>query len=230
MPDVAQNRLLAQLSSTQLEHLGPHLRPIEPAYGEVLIEQDQPCHAVFFPLPGAVLSLARQAEDGTVVEVGVIGNEGMAGVAAVLDPHRHLDRGQVQATGTFLGLDASVFSGEIGRDAQLRALFFRYLNAFLMQVAQTALCNRLHALEQRLARWLLMMHERVGRDELRLTQEFLADMLGTRTAGVNESVHALVRAGVIAHARQRMTVVDRAGLERMACECYAVAREEMLRV
>jgi hypothetical protein len=160
----------------------------------------------------------------------VIGSEGIGGIASVLDPRRNIDRGVVQAEGAFAVMPVPVFTAELVRDAEVRGLFFRYTNAFLMQIAQTALCNRLHLLEQRLARWLLMMHDRVESDVMRMTQEFLAHMLGTRLAGVNEGIASLVRAGLIAHARQRVTVIDRTGLERAACECYAVAKEEMDRV
>lgn len=225
MQELQSNRVLARLPS--LQRLA---RVIEPPYGKTLIEENEPSELVYFPLEGAVLSLTRSVRDGTQVEVGVIGSEGIGGIAGVLDPRRQIDRGVVQAEGAFGTIAVSAFSDELGRDADTRALFFRYTNAFLMQVAQTALCNRLHLLEQRLARWLMMMHDRVGRDEMRMTQEFLSHMLGTRIAGVNEGIASLVRAGLIAHARQRVTVIDRDGLEGAACECYAVARDEMQRV
>lgn len=225
MQPLESNRILAALP-----RLEPLVQVLEPPYGAVLIEQQVPSELVYFPLAGAVLSLTRTVQDGTQVEVGVIGSEGIGGIAGVLDPRRALDRGVVQAEGTFGAIAVGAFNEEIGRDPDVRALFFRYTNAFLMQVTQTALCNRLHLLEQRLARWLLMMHDRVQRDEMRMTQEFLAHMLGTRLAGVNEAIASLVRAGLIATARQRVTVIDRQGLELAACECYAVARDEMLRV
>lgn len=225
MPELESNRILAKL---------PVLHGLaevqQPPYAATLIEQNEPSLFVYFPLAGAVLSLTRSVLDGTQVEVGVIGFEGIGGIAGVLDPRRSMDRGVVQAEGAFGVIPVATFAEELGRDAAVRALFFRYTNAFLMQVAQTALCNRLHLLEQRLARWLLMMHDRVQSDEMRMTQEFLAHMLGTRLAGVNEAIASLVRAGLIAHARQRVTVIDRAGLEGVACECYAVARDEMHRV
>ncbi|HJQ38893.1 MAG TPA: Crp/Fnr family transcriptional regulator [Thermoanaerobaculia bacterium] len=224
MQNLEANRVLAAL---------PQLRAqteiLEPPYGDTLIEQGEPSPLVYFPLPGAVLSLTRAVQNGTQVEVGVIGFEGIGGIAGVLDPRRSIDRGVVQAEGTFATISVAAFTRLLGSDDAVRALFFRYTNAFLMQVAQTALCNRLHLLEQRLARWLLMMHDRVQCNEMRMTQEFLSHMLGTRVAGVNEAVASLVRAGLIAHTRQRVTVLDRGGLEAAACECYAVARDEMER-
>ena len=225
MGSLESNRVLAAL---------PNLRQlaqvVTPHYGATLIEQNRPSELVFFPLKGAVLSLTRSVASGAQVEVGVIGSEGIGGIAGVLDPRRQIDSGLVQAEGPFGTIPVATFNDVLGRDAEVRALFFRYTNAFLMQVAQTALCNRLHLLEQRLARWLLMMHDRAQSDEMRMTQEFLSHMLGTRLAGVNEGIASLVRAGLIAHARQRVTVLDRAGLEAAACECYAVARNEMERV
>lgn len=215
---------------TTLPKLQRFSRVIHPEYGATLIEQNQPNDLVYFPLKGAVMSLTRSVANGTQVEVGVIGFEGIGAIASILDPRRSIDRAVVQAEGAFSVIPLATFCDEIGRDAEVRALFFRYTNAFLMQVAQTALCNRLHLLEQRLARWLLMMHDRVASDEMRMTQEFLAAMLGTRLAGVNEGIGSLVRDGLIAHTRQRVTVIDREGLERAACECYAVIRDEMQRL
>jgi CRP-like cAMP-binding protein len=228
--DVHSNSILGQLSAGQLERLRPNLRCIEGPLGKVLIEQGQPSPVVFFPLRGAVLSLTRETESGAQVEIGVIGSEGIAAIAALLDPRRHLDRGMVQGPGSFMTLPTHVLDAEIARDPELRALVFRYINAFLMQIAQTAICNRLHPLEQRLARWLLMMNDRIEGQDMRLTQEFLSHMLGTRLAGVNEGIQSLARAGLIAHARQLIRVIDREGLEQAACECYAVARDEMRRV
>lgn len=225
MQELQSNRVLARLPQLHAE-----TQILQPPYGKTLIEQGEPSLFVYFPLPGAALSLTRAVQNGTQVEVGVIGFEGIGGIAGVLDPRRSIDRGVVQAEGTFGVIPVATFTDFLGRDAEVRALFLRYTNAFLMQVAQTALCNRLHLLEQRLARWLLMMHDRAQSDEMRMTQEFLSHMLGTRLAGVNEGIASLVRAGLIAHARQRVTVLDRAGLEAAACECYAVARAEMERV
>ena len=226
MSAMESNRILAGLTDAGRERLAPHLKAIEPAYGTALIEQDQQNPVVYLPLQGAVLSMTRTAENGTTVEVGVIGREGIGGISAFLEPARSIDRGQVQAVGTFYELSTSALDAAIVADATLRALVFRYMNAFLMQVTQTALCNRLHAVEQRLARWLLMMHDRTGTDEMRMTQEFLAHMLGTRLAGVNEAIQSLERIEAISHARQRVTVNDRAALEGVACECYEVIRGE----
>lgn len=224
-----ENQLLQLLPAATLRRLEPHLRRVEPAYAAVILEQDAHCEFGYFPLRPAVVSFTRQTESGTMIEVGLIGFEGFAGVSTLLDPRRQLDRGLMQSEGPLLEVPIAVMREEIGKDAALRELIFRYLAAYLMQVAQSALCNRLHNVEQRLAKWILMFHDRTG-DEWRMTQEFLANMLGVRTAGVNEAIRAAEEARVIGHARQRLTVLDRKGLEARACECYAAVKQEFDRI
>lgn len=227
---VLDNQLLKALSPATLDRLKPHLRETAPALGAVVLEQDSHCEYGYFPLRGGVVSMTRQVEDGTMIEVGVIGFEGFAGVSTMLDPRRQLDRGLVQGEGKFLEIPIPFLREEIGRNPELRDLMFRYTAAFLMQVAQTALCNRLHNVPQRFARWILMMHDRLGGDDLRITQEFLAHMLGVRTAGVNEAIRDAEAKRLVEHGRQRVKVLDRTGLERQACECYATVKEEFDRV
>jgi CRP-like cAMP-binding protein len=226
---VIDNQLLQALPAATLDRLTPHFREIAPSLGSVLLEQDTRCEFGYFPLRGGVVSMTRQVESGEMIEVGVIGFEGFAGISTLLDPRRQLDRGLIQGEGSFLEIPIAFLRAEIGRDPELREILFRYTAAFLMQVAQTALCNRLHAVPQRFARWILMMIDRVG-DDVRITQEFLAHMLGVRTAGVNEAIRDAVAAGLIDHGRQRVTVRDRKGLEAQACECYAVVKTEFDRV
>ena len=227
---VHENQLLSYLSASALDRLSPHLRRVEPPLGSVLLEQDTHCELGYCPLRGGVVSMTRQVEDGQMIEVGVIGWEGFAGISTLLDPRHQLDRGLVQGEGTFLEIPIAFLREEIGRNAELRELMFRYTAAFLMQVAQTALCNRLHNVQQRFARWLLMMHDRLLTDDLRITQEFLAHMLGVRTAGVNEAIQNAEAAGLVRHSRQRVAVLDRAGLEAEACECYAAVKANFDRI
>ena len=227
---MVENQLLAACSPELQRRLQSHSRTVTPNLGTALLEQDTHCEYGYFPARGAVMSMTRQVEDGQMIEVGVIGYEGFAGVSTLLDPRRQLDRGLVQGEGPFVEIPIAFLREELGRDAELRNLIFRYTAAFLMQVAQTALCNRLHNMQQRFARWVLMMHDRLGGDDLRITQEFLAHMLGVRTAGVNEAIQNAEAAGLIEHGRQRVTVLDRKGLERQACECYAVVKNEFDRV
>jgi len=226
---VYENQLLRLLPAETLARLEPHLREVTPAYASVILEQDAHCEFGYFPLRPCVVSFTRQVTDGTMIEVGLIGFEGFAGTSTLLDPRRQLDRGIIQNEGTLLEIPIALMREEIGRDAVLRELIFRYLAAYLMNVAQSALCNRLHNVEQRLARWILMFHDRTG-DELRMTQEFLASMLGVRTAGVNEAIRNAEEARLIQHGRQRLTVLDRTGLEARSCECYAAVKAEFDRI
>ena len=222
---VHENELLQLLPPATLRRLEPHMREVRPAYASVVLEQDARCEFGYFPLRPCVVSFTRQTENGTMIEVGLIGCEGFAGTSTLLDPRRQRDRGLIQSEGPLLEIPIAVMREEIGRDAALRELVFRYVAAYLMQVAQSALCNRLHTVEQRLAKWILMFHDRTAQ-EWRMTQEFLANMLGVRTAGVNEAIRAAEEARVIGHARQRLTVLDRKGLEARACECYAAVKQE----
>lgn len=224
------NQLIAACSPGLQARLQEHSRTVKPTLGTVLLEQDAHCEYGYFPTRGAVMSMTRQVEEGQMIEVGVIGYEGFAGISTLLDPRKQLDRGLVQGEAPFVQVPIQFLRDELGRDVELRNLFFRYTAAFLMQVAQTALCNRLHNVQQRFARWILMMHDRLVGDDLRITQEFLAHMLGVRTAGVNEAIQSAEAAGVIEHGRQRVTVLDRKGLEKQACECYAVVKQEFDRV
>lgn len=219
-----ENQLLSYLSEASRRRLAPQLRCVEPAFGSTVLEQDTHCEFGYFPLRGGVVSMTRQVKDGQMIEVGVIGWEGFAGISTLLDPRHQLDRGIIQGEGSFLEVRIEFLREEIGRNAELREIMFRYTAAFLMQVAQTALCNRLHSVPQRFARWILMMHDRLATSELRITQEFLAHMLGVRTAGVNEAIRDAEATGLVAHSRQRVTVLDRAGLEAEACECYAAVK------
>lgn len=223
------NGLLRLLPAATVNRLRPHLREINPAYGAVLLEQDARCEYGYFPLRPAVVSMTRQAEDGAMIEVGIIGFDGFAGTSTLLDPRIQRDRGVIQSEGPLLEVPIALIREEFVHDAALRELIFRYIAAFLMQAGQSALCNRLHTVEQRFARWMLMFHDRTA-DELRMTQEFLANMLGVRVAGVNEAIRSAEEAGIIAHARQRLTILDRAGLEARACECYAAVKAEYDRI
>ena len=230
MQAMSDNRLLESLSPATRKALSSNLREITPQLGGVLLEQDTHCEYGYFPLRGGVVSMTRQVANGEMIEVGVIGYEGFAGISTLLDPRRQLDRGLVQGEGGFLEIPVKVLRDEMGRNTELRDLMFRYTAAFLMQVAQSALCNRLHNVPQRFARWILMMHDRLGEGDLRITQEFLSHMLGIRTAGVNEAIRDAAAGGLIEHGRQRITVVDRKGLEKAACECYAAVTIELDRV
>jgi CRP-like cAMP-binding protein len=195
------------------------------ARGHPLHEPGTRIAHVYFPRTGVASIVARFA-DGGAVEVATIGNEGLVGLSAYLADGRNPFDVFVQVPGQMARMDAGAFLLEVRGCAALRDLVRRYAYALLFQVGQSAACNRAHPLEQRCARWLLMTHDRVVGDQIELTQEFLAEMLGVRRAGVTHAANALKRKGWIDYRRGTIHVLDRKGLERAACECYALIRSE----
>lgn len=224
-----RNRMLAALTADDLARLGSALTPVWLDRGDVLLEADARVGQVYFP-ESAVLSLERTLEEGGTVEVGTVGCEGMAGLAAFLGGGIAGTRALVQIAGDAYRMDARVFgaggahAGPAHAPPALDAQLLRYTQAFLAQVAQTAACNAAHRLDARCARWLLMTHDRVGNAALALTREFLAFMLGVRRPGVTVALRALQDRGVVDYARGRIIVLDRARLEDASCECYRVVR------
>ena len=230
-PDGAtRNRILAALPTATLARLSPHLETITLSPRQELIKPREPVRDVIFPLEGAI-SLVTELADGSPVEIATIGNEGMTGLSAFLKTGWLPYRAFVQVPGRALRLEASVFARELESDDALGDVLKRHTQALLTQVAQSVACNRMHAIEERCARWLLMTHDRVGRaDVFPMTQEFLATMLGVRRATVTVAAGLLQRAGFIRYTRGKITVVDREGLEAASCECYAAVREEIDRL
>lgn len=228
-PDPApwpENRLLAGLPAAEAARLAPLLEDVTFGAGDVVYRANGPVDAVYFPR-GGVFSMVLTTADGATVEVGTVGREGLLGVPLVLGADRSPTRVFCQVPpGPARRLSADAFRAATGRGGRLPALVGRYTQALLNQVSQTAACNRLHAVETRLARWLLMARDRLDGDVVLLTQEFLAHMLGVRRASVTEAALALQRAGLIGYTRGRVTVLDRPGLEAAACECYRVVRAE----
>jgi CRP-like cAMP-binding protein len=194
----------------------------------VLFEPGQVIDSVYFPLDG-VVSLVTALEDGAIVEVATVGNEGIVGV-----PLNHggalAVRAISQVSGRALRMDADSFLSELDRNGPLNDLVRRYVQALFGQISQAAACNRLHSNEERLSRWLLMSHDRVGVDEFAITHEFLGQMLGSRRATVTLSAGLLQAAGLIRYHRGQVTIVDRIGLESVSCECYGVIKDELDRV
>ena len=223
------NRILAQLPAEEYERLSPHLEPVTLALGDVLHYPQSPITHVYFPNRGTV-SVIATFEDGGGVEVGVVGNEGMFGLNVVLGslttPHEAI----VQLPGDALRMTVSVIAEEFKKGGQLHDLLLRYTQAFIIQLAQTAACNRSHPISGRLARWLLMSHDRAMTDELLLTHEFIAVMLGTRRAGVSEAAGKLQSDGLIKYRRGHIQIVDRKGLESTTCECYPIVKREFDRL
>lgn len=224
------NRLLRALAHKDYERLAPHLESIAFKVGDVLAEENEPfAHVVF--LESGVASVTNRISGGTV-EVGTVGNEGIAGLSAYFDPGVGIpSRTFIQVPGNGKRISASVFSTLADESPEFRRVVNQYAHAYLIQVAQTAACNRAHSVEKRCARWLLMTHDRV-RDSATfpLTHQFLAYMLGVRRAGVTVAAGVLQKAGLIRYTRGNITVLNRAGLEDAACECYAIVRKHVDRL
>ncbi len=222
------NRLLQALPVAEQDRLLSKLTPMSLSMKTVLFEPGQEISAVHFPVNG-VVSLVTSLEDGAIVEVATVGNEGIVGVPLVHGGSLAV-RAISQVPGDTLRMDASVFISEFQRPGPFRDLVQNYLQALFGQISQAAACNRLHSNEERLSRWLLMSHDRVGTETFPITHEFLGQMLGSRRATVTLSAGILQAAGLIRYHRGRVTIVDREGLEAVACECYAVIKAALDRV
>jgi CRP-like cAMP-binding protein len=224
------NLILSALPTQAYERLASHLEYADLPLGKVLYDPEEPIRHAYFPLRGAV-SIVTVLRDGGSVEAGVIGNEGMVGFPIVLGTRVEFNRrAQVQLAGSGLKLKAGALQEEFRKGEQLRDLLLSYLHAFITQISQTAACNRMHRLEERLARWLLACQDRLSSDELELTQEFIAEMLGVRRAGVSVAATQLEERGLIGHKRGRIQIIDRPGLEATSCECYGIVRREYERL
>lgn len=226
---VERNRLLRVLDPKEYAWLDEHLKPVVLETGEVIAEENEQFRYVHF-IESAVVSIVNRVGGGTV-EVGTVGNEGMAGLAVFLDGGIAASRTFAQVPGDSKRMRADVFAAGIDKRPALRGLLNRYTQAFITQVSQTAACNRVHHVNERCARWLLMTHDRIdGGDTFPLTHQYLAFMLGARRAGVTVAAGALQKAGLIQYKRGRITVIDRAGLERASCDCYGIVRKHFDRL
>ena len=232
-PRALGNRLIAALAGlapSEAEWLTTQIEPVELDLGQVIAESNEPFRHVYFP-ETAVVSIISRMADGTAIEVGTVGNEGMAGLGVFLGADASVNEMVAQIPGTAGRIESARFVDGAATRPELRRLLNRYTEAYLTQVAQTAACNRLHRIEARCARWLLMTHDRVGEAEcFPLTQEYLAIMLGVRRGGVSVAAAALRDAGIIRYSRGAIRVVDRAGLEKAACECYGIVRRHFDRL
>jgi CRP-like cAMP-binding protein len=219
------NRLLAALIADDYQRLLPELETCRMQPKDKLYEPDKPIEYVYFPLSG-VASLLAIMEDGTLVEVGTVGNEGMIGIPVFLGAEKTNGMAFYQVPGDAVRMKADAFRKEIKHNDHFVRILQRYTQALFTMLAQHTGCNRVHNIYQRCARWLLMTHDRVHDDEFMLTQEFLGMMLGVRRASVNEVMQTMQDEGFVRYQRGVITVIDRAGLEAAACECYAVIKEE----
>jgi CRP-like cAMP-binding protein len=221
-----ENRLIARLAGEELERLEPHLKRVTLEAGQILHQIDEPVEHIYFPETGLV-SLLNILSDGATVEIGVVGREGLVGIAPLLEGERSVAQAIVQIPGTAQTIGTEALKEEFKRGGQLQALVLRYMRMLMAQAAQTAVCNCLHNVDQRLARWLLLAQLRIERDELSVTQEFIAHMLGTRRASVSEAASLLQDAGLITYSRGRIKILDFKGLEESSCECYQIVRKEV---
>lgn len=223
------NRILNGLSAEEYARLSPHIEPFTLSNGDVLYYPNDPISHVYFPHRGS-LSIISTFADGGGVEVGVVGNEGIFGVNVVLGSVTVPLEAVVQQPGDAFRAPSSVIEQEFKAGGQLHDLLLRYTQAFIIQIAQSAACNRAHPIDGRLARWLLMSHDRAVSNELQLTHEFIALMLGTRRAGITEAAGKLQREGAIKYNRGHIQIIDREKLEASTCECYAIVKNEFDRL
>ena len=220
-----KNQLLTALVNEEYDHLLPHLRRVSLSLGEVIYIADRDIEDVYFPENSAV-SLLATLEDGATTEVGLIGHEGMVGLTVFLGGALSPDRALVQMSGTAMKLKASVLREELRIGSPLQMLLLRYTRAFMTLMSQSIACSQHHKLDQRFARWLLMMHDYAESDNLRLTHEMVASMIGTRRAGVTVAALSLREKGLIEATRGHVRVLNRQGLEAESCECYGIIRQE----
>ena len=224
-----QNYLLAALPAPEFERLAPHLELSPMRLGEALYESGARLNHVYFPTT-SIVSLLYVLEDGASAEIAVVGNEGILGISLFMGGETTPSRAVVQSAGYGFRLRSQLLKQEFGRGGAVMHLLLRYTQALITQMAQTAVCNRHHSVEQQLCRWLLLSLDRLSTLELTMTQELIANMLGVRREGVTEAAGKLQKAGLIRYSRGRITVLDRAGLEKEVCECYAVVKKEMDRL
>jgi len=223
-----ENRLLKALPEDEYDRLLPHLEKAPLPLRDILYEANGPIAHVFFPLNG-VVSLVIM-DGGFILEVGVIGNEGVVGVPVFLGSDRSPTRAIAQIPGDALRMEAKLFQKEMKRCGPLHGLVQRYTQTMINQISQSIVCNHRHSVEKRMCRWLLLSHDRVGADEFPLTHEFLAQMLGVCRPTVTAVAGALQKTGLISYHRGRITVLNRKGLEAAACECYEVVAKELERL
>lgn len=220
-----QNNLLAALPVADFVRLQPNLKPVVMKLGDVLYESGSHMRNVYFPTT-AIVSLLYMLANGSSAEIAVAGNEGMIGVSLFMGGETTTNRAVVQSAGQAFRLPSQVLKDEFTRAGPMQHLLLRYTQALITQMTQTAVCNRHHSVDQQLCRWLLLSLDRLPSNELKMTQELIANMLGVRREGVTEAAGRLQLAGLIHYSRGHITVIDRAGLEARSCECYKVVKTE----
>ena len=224
-PALAVNRLLAALPKHEYARLLPDLKPVTLIFGDVLYEPGDTIKRVYFP-SDSIVSLLAVIRSESGLEVGMVGNEGMAGLSTFMGVNISPTRALVQGAGSAMTMSSAAVRLESNRLGTLHRLLHRYSHSLLTQVSQTTACNRFHSVSARLARWLLMTSDRLGREEFRLTQEFMSNMLGVRREEVNRAAGSLQTDNLIRYSRGVITILDRTALKAKACECYAIIKAE----
>jgi CRP-like cAMP-binding protein len=223
------NDLLKALPSAEWNRWQPLLEPVDLPLGKVLYESGRKLSYVYFPST-AIVSLLYVMQDGSSAEIAVVGREGVVGIALFMGGESTTNRAVIQSAGRGVRLKAASIRDEFSRSGPVMHLLLRYTQALITQMAQTAVCNRHHSLDQQLCRWLLLSLDRLSGNEVVMTQELIANMLGVRREGVTEAAVRLQKLGLIRYARGHITVLDRPALEQRTCECYGVVRDEYLRL
>lgn len=224
-----QNYLLAALPTDEYSRLLPDLELVPMPLGDVLYESGIQMHHVYFPTT-SIVSLLCTMEDGASAEIAIVGNEGVVGVSLFMGGETTPSRAVIQSAGHAYRLRGPLLKEEFYRAGPMQRLLLRYTQALLTQMAQTAVCNRHHSLDQQFCRWLLLSLDRLPDNNLTMTQELIANMLGVRREGVTEAAGNVQRAGLIKYRRGHITVINRAGLEERVCECYKVVKKEFDRL
>ena len=224
-PAPERNHILNALPLAAREHLYPHLKHVVMPFGMVLYESGAVLRHIYFPVD-SIVSLLYVLSSGASAEIAVVGNEGAVGVSLFMGGETTPSRAVVQSAGSAYRLSGARLKREFDRHGQLLNVLLRYTQSLITQMAQTAVCNRHHALDQQLCRWLLLSLDRLETNELRVTQELIANMIGVRREGVTEAAGRLQKLGVIRYSRGKITVLDRPRLEALSCECYAVVKTE----
>ncbi|MFA6008166.1 MAG: Crp/Fnr family transcriptional regulator, partial [Candidatus Shapirobacteria bacterium] len=228
-PNPCQNHLLAALPKNEFKRLLPYLERIHLPLGATLTESGDFSKYVYFPTT-AIVSLLYVLVNGSSAEIAVIGHEGVVGIAIFMGGSSMPSRALVQSEGSAYRLKGDILHKEFNQNPAMQHLFMRYVMALLAQMAQTAVCNRHHNIDQQLCRWLLLSMDRLSGNVLNMTQELIADMLGVRREGVTEAAGKLQDAGLISYSRGCLTILDRPGLESRVCECYEVVKKEFVRL
>ena len=227
--DARKNFLLDSLPKDELERLVRHLEPVDLPLGKVLYESGDKLDYAYFPTT-AIVSLLYIMENGNTAEIGVVGNDGILGIALFMGGNTTPNRAVIQSSGKALRISAKNLMAEFSLGGKFQNLLLRYTQALITQISQTAVCNRLHSVEQQLCRWLLLSHDRLDSDKLVMTHDLISNMLGVRREGVTLAAKKLVARKLIKSVRGTMTVLDRPGLEQAVCECYEVVNTEYNRL